>query len=258
MAKFCKPMVTATLLAVLYSPAFGGCICPDLTKLHTGDLQVAGATIEAQKWVVHENHVEVYLKLVEIQKSFRVEVLGWGMLPEEYVSMVKLAALNGTQADAPNVKSLAEGITLSPFETKKSRNGSFEEIRLSARLKESSPVAQKATVKLEWNLPSAGADEPPQNNKEVVEDACIDAEVMRGLVVKKTKRSRYDGFLRVDLRLSDTMEQAMTLQIVRTQGPISLCAKQVRKIGKDQFEVSGRTNLIGKNNVLPIMFAKTI
>lgn len=40
--------------------------------------------------------------------------------------------------------------------------------------------------------------------------------------------------------------------------PISLCAKNVKKLGKQVFEIRGRGNLQDKRGVLPIMFGTTI
>ncbi len=244
------------LLALLQVDAFGGCLCPDLTKVQTGDLQINGGTLESQKWTVLEDRVELELKVSDVKKDFNLSVLGMGIQSSEYVELSKLAKANGSEAGNPKAKGEANGVALPAPEVKQLRKGSAEEIRLTWRM--GSAVASGSTLKLSWNLTAAGADGPAYSDPQLVQDFCIDAAMKKALTVKNTNQSKYSGYLRVDLVISEAMAHAMVLQIQRFDGPISLCASNVKKTGKNSFEIGGRTNLQDKNGILPIMFARDI
>lgn len=234
--------------------AWGGCLCPYLTKVQTGDLQISGGTLESQKWTIWEDRVELEAKVSGVTKDFQLSVLGMGILSSEYAEMKKLSAANLDEAGNPQAKGEANGVSLPAPEVKQQRKGSNEEIRLHWRLP--GGVNPRSTLKLSWNLTAAGADAPAYSEPKLVEDFCIDAAMKKALTVKNTNQSKYSGYLRVDLAISEAMARAMVLEIQRSQGPISLCASNVKKTGKNSFEISDRKNLQDKNGVLPILFAK--
>jgi len=225
-------VIAGMLIAALLQPRAvdAGCVCPDLTNVRVGDLVVANATIKAQTWTIASEHIEVKLQLTGVTAATTVDLLAMGVVPGE----------SGTDPHATgtaNGKQLTAAVSTTDGKTR-------------ALWKPGSVVTGDVTLELAWDVPAAGADESPAT-KERIKEFCIDAGTKKGL-------KKADGFHRVDVVLTPAMATDMTLRIVREELPVSLCAKNVKKLKKNVFEIRGRKNLQDQGGTLPILFGETI
>lgn len=240
-------VVAATALALLLPTARiaeAGCICPDVTNVRVGDLDVTGATVKAQRWTVSNARLELELELAQASAATTIDVLAMGVPENESQELVELLRANNRNADAyPQATATVGGTALTGAVTR--RDGA---VRVAWKL--GAGAKPDTTVKLAWSFPPAGADADPVA-KPLVEEFCIDSGTRKAL-------KRADGYLRVDLVLSEDMAANLTLRVSRERLPISLCARKVKKLDKHVFEIRGRENLQDKHGVLPILFGETI
>lgn len=232
-------LIPLTASFVLIGPeptARAGCICPDHETVRVGDLDVANATVVKQTWTVSSNRVELELELSGASARTAIDLLA-----------AAVPASQGMPLADPDVTAEVAGTELAVSQSKRVAGG---EQRARATWKLAPSMRGSVTVDIAWNFPPAGADELPARGDRIAE-FCIDRGTRKAL-------RRADGFLRVDLALSDDMATGLVLRVARESMPVSLCARDVAKRSPRLFEIKGREKLDDKAGVLPILFGAHI
>ena len=231
-----KPVVIATTVLALFVSSVrvveAGCVCPPVTNVRVGDLDVAGAVVTRQRWTIAPERVEVELVLAGASAATTIQVLASAVPKGE----------SDPELD-PRATATIDGTELIG---RVSRADGIAHVRWGL----GTAAKRTVTVKLAWNSPHAGEDGDPLT-KARVEAFCIDAGTRKGL-------ERAHGFLRVDLALSKDMASGFALRVARDRLPLSLCARNVKRVGKGVFEIRGRQNLQDRGGVVPILWGASI